>query len=160
MMSELQRQLVILLVDDDPDVLDVTDQMLAHLGYTTITTCDPGDAAEILRDPRTEIDALVTDFCIGQINGADLARQASRSRPGFPTLFVSGDPLCVARFRSSDPFLQKPFTLTELQQALDRIFRSAGQTPHPHLVESQPWLAGDIRDFRWGRAQSLISNFE
>ena len=50
-MSELHRQPVILLVDDDPDVLEITDQMLAQLGYTTIATCDPGDAAEIL--PRS-----------------------------------------------------------------------------------------------------------
>ncbi len=57
-MSERPRQLAILLVDDDPDVLEITDQMLAQLGYTTITACDPGDAAEILCDPRTQIDAL------------------------------------------------------------------------------------------------------
>ena len=141
-MSELQRQLVILLVDDDPDVLEITDQMLAQLGYTTIATCDPGDAAEILRDPRTQIDALVTDFCMGQINGAELARRAFRSRPGLRTLFVSGDPRCVARFRSSDPFLQKPFTFAELRQTLERVLGSPARPPDPHLLESQPWLAG------------------
>ena len=144
-MSELHRQPVILLVDDDPDVLEITDQMLAQLGYTTIATCDPGNAARILLDPRTEIDALVTDSCMGQISGADLARRAVRSRPGLRTLFVSGDPRYVARLRSSDSFLQKPFTFAELRGTLDRVFRSSRPTPHPRRVESQPWLAGESR---------------
>ena len=144
-MSELRRQPVILLVDDDPDVLEITDQMLAQLGYSTIATCDPDDAAEILLDLRTEIDALVTDSSMGQINGADLARRAVGSRPGLRTLFVSGDPCCVARSRRSDSFLQKPFTFGELRGALDRVFRSSRPTPHPRRVESQPWLAGESR---------------
>ena len=144
-MSERPRQLAILLVDDDPDVLEITDQMLAQLGYTTITACDPGDAAEILCDPRTQIDALVTDFCMVRINGADLARRAFRSRPGLRTLFVSGDPCSVTRFRSGDPFLQKPFTMAELRQTLDDLFRSPEPLFRPQLVESQPWLAGERR---------------
>ncbi len=144
-MSERPRQLAILLVDDDPDVLEITGQMLAQLGYATITTSDPGDAAEILRDTWTQIDALVTDFCMERTNGADLARRAFRSRPDLRTLFVSGDPCSVTRFRSGDPFLQKPFTMAELRQSLDDLFGSSEPIFRPQLVESRPWLAGERR---------------
>src|SRR5205085_11615507 len=79
--TEAQTMGRVLVVEDEPEVLDVTVEMLRALGYEVLTAPDGRSALEVLRrDP--DIDVLFTDIVMPRgMNGLELAREAQRLRP-------------------------------------------------------------------------------
>ena len=80
----------LLVVEDDPQVLAVTVQVLRELGYETITATDAQSALEKL-EQGAEVDLLFSDVVMpGGCNGVELARQAKAMRPELKVLLSSG----------------------------------------------------------------------
>ncbi len=80
----------VLAVEDDEEVLELTVVALKDLGYTVLTAANAGDALKILRS-AAEIDVLFSDVIMpGGMNGAQLAVEARRLRPGLKVLLTSG----------------------------------------------------------------------
>ena len=80
----------VLAVEDNEEVLELTVVALKDLGYTVLTAANAGDALEILRS-AAEIDVLFSDVIMpGGMNGAQLAIEARRIRPGLKVLLTSG----------------------------------------------------------------------
>jgi CheY-like chemotaxis protein len=79
----------ILLVDDDSDVLVTTGAFLDKAGFTTIRTGDPLGALARLA-AGASFDALVTDYAMPGMNGAELVAEARACRPGLPAVVISG----------------------------------------------------------------------
>ena len=79
----------ILVVDDDPLVLDYARNVLEDSGYTVLAA--PGGAAALvlLRD-NALIDLLFTDVVMPGLDGVELARRAILERPSLKVLFTSG----------------------------------------------------------------------
>ena len=117
----------VLVVEDDPDVLDVTVETVRNLGYEVLTAPDGRSALSVLRrDPQ--IDVLFTDIVMpGGMDGAELARTATRLRPELHILLASGYPksaLSSEHGISADgdfPFLSKPYRRSELAEKLRKI---------------------------------------
>src|SRR5262245_57624407 len=80
---------VILLVDDDNAVRDVTATYLRELGYQVLEAGSGGAALEVLGSSAT-VDLLLLDFAMPGMNGAELSRRARGRRPMLPVLFVTG----------------------------------------------------------------------
>ena len=114
----------VLVVEDDPEVLDVTVEMLRGFGYEVLTAPDGPSALQVLRrDP--EIDVLFTDIVMPRgMNGVELAREARRLRPNVRVLLASGYPASVlsAGHGAGDDgefaFLSKPYRRAELADKL------------------------------------------
>jgi CheY-like chemotaxis protein len=80
---------MILLVDDDNEVREVTRAMLHGQGHRVLEAGSGGAALDILRrEPGIEL--LIADFAMPGMNGAELARFAHEQRPNLPVLFVTG----------------------------------------------------------------------
>jgi CheY-like chemotaxis protein len=114
----------ILVVEDDPEVLDVTVELLRGFGYEVLTAPDGPSALAVLRRDA-EIDVLFTDIVMPRgINGVELAREARRLRPNVRVLLASGYPAAVLRadHGASDDgefaFLGKPYRRAELADKL------------------------------------------
>ena len=114
-----KRGLTVLVVDDNELVLESVDSLLAQQGYSVIAADRPTKALAFLSDPNQEIDILLTDFQMPEMTGTELARRGFRLRPKLRSVFSSSDAACRTTFRSSDPFLLKPFTISDLQESLD-----------------------------------------
>ena len=72
----------VLAVEDDEEVLELAVVALKDLGYTVLTAGNARDALNILRRER-DIDILFSDVIMpGGMNGAQLAVEARRIRPG------------------------------------------------------------------------------
>jgi PAS domain S-box-containing protein len=125
--SELEKPPVmgrILVVEDDPEVLDVTVETLRGFGWEVLTAPDGPSALSVLRRDA-DIDVLFTDIVMPRgMNGLELARQARRLRPELRVLLASGYPASVL---ASDhgtgddgefPFLSKPYRAVELANKL------------------------------------------
>jgi PAS domain S-box-containing protein len=117
----------VLVVEDDPDVLDVTVETLRHFGYEVLTAPDAHGAVAILRrDP--DIEVLFTDIVMPRgMNGVELAREAARLRPQLRILLASGYPksaLSSEHGIAGDmefAFLSKPYRGSELAEKLREL---------------------------------------
>jgi PAS domain S-box-containing protein len=114
----------ILVVEDDPEVLDVTVEMLRTLGWEVLTAPDGPSGLSVLRRDA-DIDVLFSDIVMPRgINGVELAREARRLRPELRVLLASGYPasaLPASNAGSEDgefPFLSKPYRASELARKL------------------------------------------
>ena len=114
----------VLVVEDDPEVLEVTVETLRHMGYEVLTAADGPAALAVLRR-EGEIDILFSDVVMPRgMSGVELARSALRLRPQLRVLLASGYPmaaLSATQGISSDigfTFLSKPYRGTELADAL------------------------------------------
>ena len=117
------QPLSILVVDDEPLVLRGTAEMLRSLGHRVIEAEGGAEALATLRREPT-IEAVVTDYKMPRMDGAEFARCVRELRPDMPILLISGytgaaDPI------EGLPRLNKPFGLAELADALRRATEPA-----------------------------------
>ena len=108
----------ILLVEDEPAILEMARVMLAAHGYTVLVAATPAEAIERAQAYRGEIQLLMTDVIMPGMTGRDLARELTARFPAVKCLFMSGYPAdAIAHHGVLDPdvnFIQKPFTIREL----------------------------------------------
>ncbi len=105
---------IILLVDDDSGVREVTASMLRELGYVVLEVGSGGAALEIL-DRETNIDLALLDFAMPGMNGMEVARQVHSKFPNLPVLFVTGYADKTALEKIDDArIIKKPFVGDEL----------------------------------------------
>ena len=114
----------ILVVEDDDMVRAYVENELKALGYRVIVTSNGPAALEILRLPG-DIDLLFTDVVMpGGMFGPELAREATRLRPGLRTLFTSGyteHPVKTPDGLEDAPILNKPFRRNDLALMLRSV---------------------------------------
>jgi CheY-like chemotaxis protein len=79
----------ILVVDDDPDIVDYASRVLEDYGYEVVTAGDGATALSLLRTGE-QIDLLFTDVVMPGLDGIEVARRACQEAPGLKVLFTSG----------------------------------------------------------------------
>lgn len=110
----------ILIVDDEVDLLQLADQYLTELGYTTKKAINAMEAMKILKG-NEKFDLLLSDVVMpGGMNGYELAEQATKLDPELKVLLTSGFTSRtlvqsdLARF--SENLLSKPYRRTEIAE--------------------------------------------
>ena len=117
---------VIMLVDDDTAVRDVTAAMLRELGYK-VEEADSGESALRLLDARPHIDLAVIDFAMPAMSGAELARHVRSRLPDLPVLFVTGFAEREALTGIADRYVvSKPFVNGDLAEKVKLALTAAG----------------------------------
>ena len=108
----------ILLVEDEPTILEMTEMMLKELGYHVLIGPTPGKARELAGKHGGGIDLLITDVVMPEMNGRDLANEIVSLCPGIRVLFMSGYMSdVIVRHGVLDQgvnYIQKPFALKDL----------------------------------------------
>jgi two-component system, cell cycle response regulator CpdR len=104
---------VVLVVDDEPLVLEVTAAMLGDIGCEVVTAGNGDDAlAKLSADER--IDILITDLNMPGMDGCELAERAKRMRERLKVIVLSGREQKPAGF----PFIRKPFLENDLKRTM------------------------------------------
>jgi CheY-like chemotaxis protein len=116
----------VLVVEDDPQVLEMAKSMLESL-QCEVLTADSGDAALRMELDLDAISILFTD-CImpGKTDGRALVLEAVRRRPGLAVLMTSGNQSSLSTGLPAEAnirFLPKPYTSVQLAQELDALLR-------------------------------------
>jgi len=108
----------ILLVEDEPAILRLTQEMLKHQGYTVLAASTPGAATRLAKEHAGEIHLLMTDVVMPEMNGRVLARNLLALYPYLKRLFMSGYPADVIVHQGvldeGVHFIQKPFSTAAL----------------------------------------------
>jgi nitrogen-specific signal transduction histidine kinase/CheY-like chemotaxis protein len=110
---------VILVVEDEDRIREVTTEALRELGYTAINAASAKQALQIL-ESRPEIGLLFTDIVMPDMNGRRLAEAALKLSPNLKVLYTTGYTRnAVVHNGVLDPdvnFIAKPFTVDQLGQ--------------------------------------------
>lgn len=116
----------VLLVEDEPQILELGLRTLQKLGYTVLPASSPEMALELVRQHALRIDLLLTDMIMPGMNGKELRQQIESIRPGIKCLFMSGYTADVisehGALTAEEHFIQKPFTPKELAEKLRTVF--------------------------------------
>lgn len=104
---------VVLVVDDEPLILDVTASMLEDLGCEVVTAASGNDALRKLSIDR-RIEILITDLNMPGMSGYELAERATRMRERLKVIMLSGRENDGNRF----PLIRKPFLAEDLKRTM------------------------------------------
>ena len=83
---------VILLVDDEAMMVDVTGKILERLGFSVVAKTSSLDALETFQEKPDEFDLVITDQVMPNMTGTQLARKLISIRPDIPVILCSGFP--------------------------------------------------------------------
>ena len=110
---------IILLVDDDSAVRDVTASILEDLGYVVLKLGSGGAALDLL-DRQSNVDLVLLDFAMPGMSGVEVARQVQFKHPAIPILFVTGyADKNALRDVGEERIIKKPFIGEELAQKVN-----------------------------------------
>ncbi len=114
----------ILVVEDEPQVLQVTERMLHHAGFGVITAASPQEALAVAQDKGGELALLLSDIVLPEMDGISLYGKLKRLVPGLKAVFMSGysDYLLESRGLKGEGaiLLEKPFTVGQLVSAINK----------------------------------------
>jgi signal transduction histidine kinase/ActR/RegA family two-component response regulator len=129
----------VLVVEDDDIVRELVVLTLMRQGYTILETRQASEGLAMCQSYPSKIDLLLTDLLLtGELDGRQLAEQATRIRVGMRVLLMSGyttDALVLYGVSGGAPFLQKPFTLHQLAGKVREVLDS---TFSPDLAVKSP----------------------
>ena len=115
----------ILVVEDDPSILNIMQKILEHLGYTVLTSSVPKKTMDIVKEYTGRIHLLITDVIMPKMNGRDLAEQLQSDYPDLKCIFMSGySSDAIAHQEILDEkvnFIQKPFSRSELAKIVRKV---------------------------------------
>ena len=131
---------LILLIDDEPMVLEVGQQMLEKLGYEVITADSGRMALEILNTRHDDIDLVILDMIMPEISGGETFNRIRQMAPKLKVLLssgysINGQAIEILR-RGCDGFIQKPFGLNDLSKRIRAVLGDRG-TAHKRLRQHQ-----------------------
>jgi two-component system NtrC family sensor kinase len=118
----------ILLVEDNPQVAEVTAQMLSAMGFRVEVTDRAQKALELLDTAVPGIDLLLTDVVMPEaLNGVDLAVRVRERFPSLPIILTSGYNEIVVPAGVAFPILRKPVPYDDLYRAIRASLERAGK---------------------------------
>ena len=117
------KSAVILLLDDDEAVREVTGAMLREWGYIVLDVGSGGAALDLLARNRN-VDLALLDFAMPGMNGVDVSREIQTKFPALPVLFITGyaDKTALAEV-GENRIIKKPFIGDELETKLRRALQ-------------------------------------
>jgi PAS domain S-box-containing protein len=116
---------LVLLVEDEPNMLNVIRDMLEKLGYTVLFSNKPTEALRQAKKYNAQIQLLITDLVMPEMNGRELARLVAEFNPGIKCLYASGYTANVIAHRGvleeGVNFIQKPFSMQTLAAKVHEV---------------------------------------
>ena len=102
----------ILLVDDNTDLLLITQIILKGQGYDTVLAKTIEEAERKIKIHQPAL--LLLDVCIGEEDGRTFCRQVKNTDGDIRVILMSGDDCLEYHKAAADDFLPKPFDYNEL----------------------------------------------
>jgi len=129
--AEATRPRAILVVEDEPQVLDITTRMLEQGGFETLTASSPDQALELAESTPNRIGLLLTDVILPSMDGRRLYESLKERIPELKVVFMSGYTKEVITNKGllgdSAILLEKPFTSSELLGAIKKAMGKRGE---------------------------------
>jgi PAS domain S-box-containing protein len=112
---------LVLIVDDEENIRQITAATLEKFGYQTLTASDGTEALAIYAQNTGEIAVVLTDMAMPFMDGAATIRALRKLNPNLPIIAASGLPPTEINSLNVNAFLSKPYTAEKLLTALAEI---------------------------------------
>jgi len=120
----------VLLVEDEPEVLEAGKAILKHLDYRVLTAAHGQQALEVHAEHKDQIALVLSDMVMPEMGGLELYRLLCRRNPAIKMVVMSGYPLGE---EGRDPlpqgvlgWVEKPFSVEKLAQVLHQALKEQG----------------------------------
>ena len=114
----------ILIVDDDPLVREILEEIIVSQGHTCETTANGLEALNCFK--QKDFDIIIADIKMPELDGLELMARVREMKPGLPFIIITGHTQDYSYDRvigaGANDFIRKPFTTQELNTKLARIF--------------------------------------
>ena len=115
----------LLLVDDEPQIVDSMQKMLEFHGYHVTTKTSSVEALEVFRLAPEGFDLVITDQTMPYMTGDQLVLELKKIRPDIPVVLCTGFSLVMdeakAKALGIDAFLLKPVLRKEMSETIRRV---------------------------------------
>ena len=114
----------ILVVDDEPAVLETVRDGLAAHGYQVLTAGGGDEAMQVAQAHQGPIALALVDVVMPGMSGPEVVQRLHATRPELKVLFMSGfstEVVVVHGMDTGDPILVKPFSLDTLGRKVREI---------------------------------------
>ena len=119
-MTEAKERILVL--DDEPSILELLGQLLSEVNYDCTLTTSALEALELLE--KEDFALLITDLKMPELHGNEVVRRAKASRPELAVIVVTAlleVTNAIEAMRSgADDYLLKPFNLSEISLAVEK----------------------------------------
>ncbi len=116
---------VILLVDDEKMILEVSQLMLEKLGFSVLSAANGNDALEIYRREKDRVKLVILDMIMPNLNGYETYKLLKSINPDIKVLLSSGYSMDEQARKILEEgcsgFIQKPFNLKLLSKKINEI---------------------------------------
>nr|WP_294488834.1 response regulator transcription factor [uncultured Anaerosporobacter sp.] len=134
----------ILIVDDEPKILEVVSSFLENKGYSTFTAENGQQALKVFE--QENIALVVLDLMMPGISGEEVCL-AIRKKSRVPIIMLTAkadeDNLLQGLRLGADDYIRKPFSLKELHARIETVLRRSGDDLTPLTVKNS-WNDGDL----------------
>ncbi len=121
------KDLRVLIVDDDPAILDTLGDYIHSLGHHVTGRRSAQEALDALRDDAFSL--LITDAQMDGMDGLELARRVRANYPGIAILVMTAHeneyPMSAALRAGADGYVSKPFSLRKFTIIFERSYWEA-----------------------------------
>jgi DNA-binding NtrC family response regulator len=149
-------KLSVLVIDDDPDILEYLQDFLSAEGYEVTTLDDPTVAVERIRDEVFHL--VVLDLMMPRVSGLDLLAQIRAADDDIAVIILTGYPSLESASASIQhdvsAYIHKPFTAQEFREVIARIAKKKGLVLRRE-DELHATIGRQIRDLRKQRGLTL-----
>ena len=115
----------VMIVDDEPLLVSLAEELLAELGYEPIGFGSSSAALEAFRTEPQRFDLILTDEAMPDLTGTAFASEVRRLRPDIPIILMSGHGGSLLATRAAaigvNEVLSKPLQGRDLAEALARV---------------------------------------
>jgi len=146
----------VLVVDDEPNIVDVVSMALRFHGYAVETAGTGADALSAVTAFRPDL--IVLDVMLPDMEGFDVAARLGAQRNRVPIIFLTARDATEDKLRGlttgGDDYMTKPFSLEELVARIRSILRRTGlaEPESSRLVFEDIELDEDAHEVRRGDA--------
>jgi DNA-binding response OmpR family regulator len=140
MMNGVDR--TVLVVDDEPTIVEVVSRYLERAGYRTRQAGDGPEAVSVARECQPDL--IVLDLMLPGFDGYEVMRRLEGGRPAVILLTARGEQYdrILGLRRGADDYVVKPFSPAELVARADAVLRRGAP---PAETWPDPVVAGDLR---------------
>jgi DNA-binding NtrC family response regulator len=109
----------ILIIEDEPQLLNIYKEMLGFKGHELTTFSEPEKAVPHLKE---EFDLIITDKKMPKMSGLEIIEKAQVSRPETPIFLITGDSTDTYEFCNiKSRIMKKPIVFDELFKYIDDL---------------------------------------
>ena len=122
---------LILVVDDEEEIRDLTRMILEADGYKVLLAADGNEATSVFAEHSSEIDLVLTDMVMPEVDGISAVDAIRKIRPDVKTIAVTGhvdNVQYVDLLGDVDAVLRKPYKKEILLSTIAQVLTGSPET--------------------------------